>query len=159
MCMEASEIQQMKIEHGFQDGDYFVSDGSFHLCGFDYVSLKSQLEPESRAGMIYAFALTEDTAFDFNYTPPYVSLMVGKYIVKRFHNPIWIPRMDQLWEMISDDPIQNLWDFYDYMGHGYQLDDPYMMDNVKSIEVGLLMFVMKLKYNKKWNGTDWEKIE
>jgi len=58
--------------------------------------------------------------------------------------------------MISDDPIQNLWDFYDYMSHGYNIVDPYMMDKVKSIEVGLLMFVMGLNHGKKWNGKTWE---
>jgi len=30
------------------------------------------------------------------------------------------------------------------------------MVKVKSIEVGLLMFIMGEKYNKKWNGMDWE---
>jgi len=71
---------------------------------------------------------------------------------------IWLPRQDQLQEMLS---LHNLWaktlafEFflrkegsYDIKSYAFQFT---------SMEQLWLAFVMKEKYNKVWNGEDWVK--
>lgn len=77
---------------------------------------------------------------------------------------IWLPRQDQLQEMI-DDPIEFAIDkfyslqeygnaFHDYIDN--QTDSKYWK-SMQSMEQLWLAFVMKEKYNKVWDGKDWEK--
>ena len=63
---------------------------------------------------------------------------------------IWLPRQDQLQEMVKSDTIIN-WDFYHFINDG--LTD--YLDYFNSMEQLWLAFVMKEKYNKTWNGEDW----
>jgi len=72
-------------------------------------------------------------------------------------NPIWIPRQDQLQDMIG---ISNLDDliyhdacivsqYYD----GVSIDEYYK--SFASLEMTFLAMVMKCNYGKKWNGSEW----
>ncbi len=69
---------------------------------------------------------------------------------------IWLPRQDQLQEMVTTEhmPIHliqrlNEW----WQGLGYWLDKTDW-----SMEQLWLAFVMKVKYNKVWKGEEWSKL-
>lgn len=83
----------------------------------------------------------------------YGQVSSGTYCVDPL--PIWLPRQDQLQEMItpdlygweSIDSKDRLDFFYGYIdGQG---DPEYSMEEL------WLAFVMKEKYGKSWNGEDW----
>jgi len=59
---------------------------------------------------------------------------------------IWLPRIDQL---ISN--WTNPYDAIESMLHGW----PVEYDETESLEINGIKRVMKLKYNKSWNGKDW----
>ena len=61
-------------------------------------------------------------------------------------NIIWLPRIDQL---ISN--WTNPYDAIESMLHGW----PVEYDETESLEINGIKRVMKLKYNKSWNGEDW----
>jgi len=71
----------------------------------------------------------------------------GKYAWYLKEELIWLPRQDQLQEMIKD-KYESLYDLWDAFGYFFVNNDSYF-------EQGWLMFVMKEKYNKVWNGSDW----
>jgi len=71
---------------------------------------------------------------------------------------IWLPRQDQLQEMVGDWEKQiEILD--DWLGNAY--DPPsfkgnyWCINNLTSMEQLWLAFVMKEKYNKVWNGEEW----
>lgn len=90
-----------------------------------------------------------------------------------WHN-IWLPRQDQLQEMV--DPYKNElnseWHsgikVYDLLrvfvgfcsGDEYEMGFPTAyVEKFASMEQLWLAFVMKEKYNKVWNGEDWEDVD
>lgn len=72
--------------------------------------------------------------------------------IKSMSNFIWLPTQDQLQGMLIDqymNPINILKDVYNFK----LCKD----ENIfKSMEQLWLAFVMKEKFNKTWNGKDWE---
>jgi hypothetical protein len=78
---------------------------------------------------------------------------------------IFVPRQDQLQEMIKDKPLDELLeDFIDLLKDiaqpeyliGYLLEsDNRERINKKSLEQLWLMLVMEKLYSKTWNGEDW----
>ena len=67
---------------------------------------------------------------------------------------IWLPRQDQLQAMVGFEGLQTLtWRIHEFSetkyGGGFTI--------FGSMEQLWLAFVMKEKYNKVWNGTDWIK--
>ena len=70
-------------------------------------------------------------------------------------NAIWLPRQDQLQEMVEPKEynsyrfVRKLNEFVDKYNAGELTGNP-------SMEQLWLAFVMKEKYSKTWNGTDWE---
>lgn len=86
-----------------------------------------------------------------------------------FHQHIWLPRQDQLQEMVNELPewqkhiINRLYAFADFVHK-----EPYLPKHFKDIEKDeachfftsmeqlWLAFVMKEKYNKIWYGEDWK---
>src|SRR5574343_121734 len=72
----------------------------------------------------------------------------------------WLPRLDQLQEMISAE-FRTLFDFYKKMlSYGdvyfyYTMNHVYELSGISSMEQLWLLIVMLEKYNKTWNGEDW----
>ena len=69
---------------------------------------------------------------------------------------VWLPRQDQLQDMVSLDPgwllMTGLDDFNDWEeGSGLVRE----RDNYNSMEQLWLAYVMEKKYNKTWNGKEW----
>ncbi|MDP2685142.1 MAG: hypothetical protein Q8P20_08985 [bacterium] len=69
---------------------------------------------------------------------------------------IWLPRQDQLQEMLGDYEKQ-LYILDDWREGGYDDIKYWNIGNLKTWEQLWLAFVMKEKYNKVWDGTDWIK--
>jgi hypothetical protein len=86
--------------------------------------------------------------------------------ISRLFNPgtisvIWLPRQDQLQEMV-DIPIGDDEDEGAGLHHFFAFCDskvPVGTISPKSWEQLWLAFVMKEKYGKTWNGTEWTKEE
>ncbi len=83
----------------------------------------------------------------------------GKYAWYFQHELVWLPRQDQLQEMVTADGLSRVSEcaagliesFYQWWGvysqHHYSTRE--------SMEQLWLIFVMKEKYNKEWNGEEW----
>lgn len=86
---------------------------------------------------------------------------------------IWLPRQDQLQEMIGDfkfcfNEMSRRHGTYSEFAKDFLFEE-YIGENdtsskdgdewAKSYEQLWLMIVMKIKYNKTWNGEDWEVIK
>lgn len=71
---------------------------------------------------------------------------------------IWLPRQDQLQEMIGVglDSFYMLWHEYEVFA---SCITPEWADNLDSMEQLWLAFVMKEKYNKVWVNDEWVKRE
>ena len=69
----------------------------------------------------------------------------------RTPNGIWLPRQDQLQEMVSY--IGDTWVIEQYF-HNY-LHSIYTHERKDSMEQLWLAFVMKEKHNKVWDGDKW----
>ncbi len=77
-----------------------------------------------------------------------------------FKNAILLPRQDQLQEMVMDKYSDALFpafalleSFYRKLNNNLSLDDT---KRLKSFEQLWLGYVMYMKFNKTWNGGDWE---
>lgn len=79
-------------------------------------------------------------------------------------NRIWLPRQDQLQEMVSKRLKEIRMKIDWYFGDQWRMifyDDPLKYSHVygKSMEQLWLAFVMREKFNKIWNVGDWVKEE
>ncbi len=73
------------------------------------------------------------------------------------YHPIWLPRQDQLQEMIKEKlPPRDSFILFEFVEFVRNLDSKHYEDSMEQL---WLAFVMKEKYNKVWNGQDWEKIK
>ena len=73
---------------------------------------------------------------------------------------VWLPRQDQLQEMVNEGSVE----FLTRRFNKFALDECHIMSGschlngfavFETLEQLWLAFVMKEKYNKIWNGTDW----
>ena len=69
-------------------------------------------------------------------------------------NVIWLPRQDQLQEMLVFKSVTQADDIYIKIERFYQFVNEVLGD-FESMEQLWLAFVMKEKYGKKWGGEDW----
>lgn len=128
MCKQAKEIQELWKP---QEGDWCLHHDDVELVCLGDEWQKPDLRPFCDFG---------DPA-DFD------------WYKKQIKEAFWLPRQDQLQEMIkpglyANHPAWNvLFQFYDYMKvHRKGFD---------SFEQAWLIFVMKANYNKVWNGKEW----
>lgn len=75
---------------------------------------------------------------------------------------VWLPRQDQLQEMIGEDIYTNIknamWSILDNF-HRYAFSSNAFNEFIPlTMEQLWLAFVMKEKYNKAWDGENWEGV-
>ena len=63
----------------------------------------------------------------------------------------WLPRQDDLQEMVKKDGAIVDWGFYHFANDGIG----YYLEYFNSMEQLWLAFVMKEKHSKTWNGEEW----
>jgi hypothetical protein len=67
---------------------------------------------------------------------------------------VWLPRQDQLQEIISDQYTEP-WDLAVEFANALMGDDSDYFNRFLSMEQLWLAYVMNQKFNKRWNGRDW----
>lgn len=137
MCEKAEEIQAQWLNHD-TEGDFAVSTKTIE--GYNgFWELKAN--EVMIVGNDSEYDLTIEQQADIDET-----------------GAIWLPRQDQLQEMVGVNWVRTLNDFGWWVNDNSA--DEWSFDNVLfwgSMEQLWLAFVMKEKYNKVWNGTDWVK--
>jgi len=140
MCEKAEEIQDCSWGN---EGDYFykrdgIGYGLWLVCKVEYGSLWCSGQRMNEApfnGKLVQF------------------MAPGNYI--------WLPRQDQLQEMVGDAPYSNIknamWSILDDL-HKYAFTPNIFNEFIPTtMEQLWLAFVMKEKYNQIWNGEKWLK--
>jgi hypothetical protein len=93
----------------------------------------------------------------------------GKWAWYNKEDMVWLPRQDQLQDMIDDEyqKISKFWRFVDFLKSPYDKrshQNTWVVwtnmngENAGSQEQLWLAFVMREKFGKTWNGEDWEKV-
>ena len=142
MCEKAADLQKESCI--LEQNLYLIPSDVFILHdNFQFVTYGGR----SQHGWVYFFLANE---------PPYV--IFDKKVWERF---IWLPRQDQLQDILDLDekPYYLVRDFYKSMTKWEFRDGEYANDDFlqfTSIEQLWLIFVMREKFNKTWNGTDWQ---
>lgn len=127
ICGKAEEIQE---NHKIEDGDFYFRKLNSEKKGNWYISYTSS---------------ESDYSVDH---PDQWDYIHGKII--------WLPRQDQLQEMIGGDRIKTLKKLVDSVSRpeAFDLPMPSNLDDDASLEQLWLAFVMK-DNGKVWNGEDW----
>ena len=73
-----------------------------------------------------------------------------------FPKIIWLPRQDQLQEMVEGEPLQQLYRFNEWLTDCAKEPENYHHNFENSMEQLWLAFVMKEKYQKTWDGEKWQ---
>ena len=72
-------------------------------------------------------------------------------------NSIWLPRQDQLQEMMEQPNIKILWGSFNWIFQKPHNVVPSYSEKFTSLEQAWLAFVMDKLYNKKWDNKKWVK--
>jgi len=157
MCEKAKEIQIEHWRRGWLEGDYFSDGKKVCICGMDYLQITNYF----RDGQNYArFVMREPlTALTFKQFSPMdkITIKEGKYEIISLYNGIWLPRQDQLQEMVGGWALELLDKFYTFCMWDEQYEELRDKMHPISIEQLWLAFVMKEKYHKVWDGKEWKK--
>ena len=108
-----------------------------------------------KANEIQVLRPTESNGDWCNWMGDTKCINVGIVILHK--NIIWLPRQDQLQEMIINPLLSNglINQIKDKLNN-FKIEKE-VQGKIISMEQYLLLIVMKEKYNKVWNGTDWQK--
>jgi hypothetical protein len=89
---------------------------------------------------------------------PYLTILSAKsddYFMQALGAPVWLPRQDQLQEMVGGWALGLLDKFYNFCMWDEQFEELRDKMTPISMEQLWLCFVMKEKYNTVWNGEEW----
>lgn len=144
MCRKAKEIQEL-WEPNYFDRVYVATDYHTEMDRREEVLQRNLLFWEGKTAILFR--------------PDCIVTEEGRWIPE--DKIFWLPRQDQLQEMID-------WSNYrisiEKFGSRYRMVSKNLTKNFweedlfyyETMEQLWLAFVMHEKYNKKWNGTDWE---
>jgi len=150
MCKKAHDTQC----HTFERGDYFHIPKGTHYTG-EYDGVTSE-------GMTDIFIPQEGRYYPFtsvDYTGDDTVVCIGSVFSEdpfaaeySISDVIWIPRQDQLQQMISDDIghlVSNIKVFF---------ESRIVPETCGSMEQLWLAFVMREKFSKTWDGGEWVEV-
>jgi len=141
MCEKAEEIQKQWEP---KEWDYVYNQDDV----FGYIDRSE----------IHIWCILPESIADSGYYGPY--LYDGEICDERYKDCIWIPRQDQLQEMLSQyENMTLLFKFNEFCsGKMYRYQEPsrYLEIMLDTFEKLWLAFVMKEYFNKRWNGKEWE---
>lgn len=125
MCEAAQEIQELRVNKNFDRNDFF------HIIEWNEIDVDQNTKEEIKID------LRGDLVFDFTKKCKY----------------IWLPRQDQLQEILMDDYDNRrddlMMDFYDFYAENEGLEG---FEYYQKFEIFWLTFAMQEKYNKVWDG-------
>lgn len=160
MCSTAHPLQTAKWNTGFAEGDFVwvEKDSLVRVVGNDFLHLNTLDQHEKDKG-IFKFAVRKDkvsmietdaTLYEVKQTD-----ITGLYITDVIENPIWLPRLDQLVNIlalktyfINYRDVTAIFETYFYHCAIYYIPD-------SSLEVSLLMYIMERIYNCYWDTNYW----
>ncbi len=102
------------------------------------------------------YRLTSGEVINGN-TGDYIANVESNDCVLRYKY-IWLPRQDQLQEMVKLHPFELIAKFHSFCMWDEQYEDARENLLLVTMEQLWLVFVMNEKYNKVWNGTDWIEV-
>jgi hypothetical protein len=133
MCKKATDIQQNWLNHD-TEGDFAVPSKTVRIYNRFW-------ELQSNKVLIVG----NDDEYDLTITKQGDINKTGA---------IWLPRQDQLQEMIGGNTQAQFIEFFQYTCNW---DVEFFCRDSITFEQLWLSFVMKEKYNKTWDGVDWVK--
>ena len=148
MC-DCPKIQEPHWEKGWQEGDYFWDGRKVCLCGMDYLSVENiYRQGHNRVRFLKREPMTA-LVYD-QYSPTQtINIKEGEYVLTQLNNGIWLPRQDQLQEMVEypdlGSVLRDLREFWQRPPN----------HRITSMEQLWLAFVMKEKYSKAWVNGKW----
>lgn len=111
--------------------------------------------PEAYGSMFWCVKHNLEIGLDYGCQP---ACCEDPYGCRKECKWVWLPRQDQLQEMVGLDIIALCRDFRDFAFNNYAdatTDDIDPVCTFTSMEQLWLAFVMKEKYNKVWDGNTW----
>ena len=151
MCEKAEEIQELKIRN--QRGSYSMDRGIYDSWDECYYAIPLEVHPSLGGGIRYDIYLYQ--AFHHIHLPQNLI-----YYDSYMDEAIWLPRQDQLQEMViygtlNKDGLGSLLSrFWVFCSCKYMEEPTFWV--FTSMEQLWLVFVMKEKYNKVWDGEEWK---
>ncbi len=151
MCERNPYIQIPHWEKGWQEGDYLYDGKKVCLCGMDYLQVLNIFRDGRNR---VRFAIREPmTAIVYEQPSPLstVAMKTGDYEIFSLNNGTWLPRQDQLQEMVGEPLWQLNFRFIDWLR-----DKPYDGHinhshlDFKSMEQLWLAFYMSEKHSRVW---------
>ena len=149
MCQKAYPIKEWKWKQGFDEGDFVFDGKKVRVVGHDFLQVHRYADRPW-----FRFAMREPLStitFEQEFPDASVEAREGKYIVEVLGNPTWLPRQDQLQEMVFDNTVgiqSRCCAIYEFSisvnGVKFCLDDG-------SSEQLWLAFVMHEKCGKVWD--------
>ncbi len=137
LCKQATEIQEL---WQYEDGDYFQT--RFEKSDGDYFKGRT---------IVTCLCVAHNIKDSYGDTYVNEDAPKGKYI--------WLPRQDQLQEMLTFDARSYLALIKDFAyANALNFTSLRNISVFSSMEQLWLAFVMYEKYQKKWNGKDWFKL-
>lgn len=163
MCEKAIELQLYKYERGFGESDFVYDGTKVRVIGHDFLPVEQYFKKGwryVRYAMIKSFnplICEQDLPTDT------VDIKDGEYIIETLAQGIWLPRQDQLQKMVGKKKADVLLiDLVNWTQDNIQFYKSGVIRRLypnASMEQLWLAFVMKEKYQKTWNGKEWEKNE
>ena len=128
MCRKAVEIQ----------GLFKANTGDFYYC------FCTDIEPTDMFPKGFGLSIITEWDADLN-----------SELIIRSETDIWLPRQDQLQEMVYNEDRPRAWDLFCDFDEFIITHSREIGDYTLSAEQLWLAFVMYEKFNKKWDGNDW----
>jgi len=152
------DLRLFKFYTGFTESDYIYDGKNVFILGHDHLLVKQYFDHNHFCVRIALYKPVEALSYNSD-GMSCIEAKDGSYNVNSIYNPVWLPRQDQLQEMVFElvqskpgkcrTRLMKLFaEFLEFVGDSGA--------NYDSFEQLWLAFVMKEKYNKVWNGNDWE---
>jgi len=154
MCKKAIELNQLKWEYGFIDGDWiYIGREGVRVIGSDTLNVGHSIA-DSEDGKVAIVELSHGESITFDNNGNDIDVNVLKYPVDSYINPIWLPRQDQLESFYYQAVLERI-DLSSWIQELSGMDNLQSSHNFKSMEQIALAIIMDTKFDKHWNGTDW----
>lgn len=156
MCKEAHELNEIKWEYGFIDGDWlYLGNGLVRVIGSDTLKINQAIEVDENGKEIATINLIDagdDIKFDTDGNDIDVSVL--KYPIDSYVNPVWLPRQDQLESFYYQAIIKKI-DVDSWIHVLSEKKKTFEFDQFKSMEQIALAVIMDFKFNKEWQDDVW----
>jgi len=153
MCEQATEIQK---EWQPQPGDYYLHNyrGTTGFTNEQEQQIWGDSNDTWRQVEILCYKPSKDNDILLSTAKGESCITSSSDLVR--HHCVFIPRQDQLQEMVKKESIGTLIDHFITWYYKFSEKNPEILpEREYTMEQLWLAYVMKEKYNKTWNGSEW----